>query len=128
MGLAAQSLWSNPATARSTRAAPFDAAGAVESLEAGLAAWNLRWLLLTFRVGTLTIGFEVLRAIRSDRRTKLLILTSSREQQDIVESYGLGANSYVRKPVDFEQFQQAILNLGLYWLIINEDPNRAIRS
>jgi CheY-like chemotaxis protein len=76
-------------------------------------------------------GFEVLRAIRSDHRTKLLpviILTSSREQQDIVEGYGLGANSYVRKPVDFEQFQQAILNLGLYWLVINEDPSRAVRS
>lgn len=70
-------------------------------------------------------GFEVLRAIREDPRTKLLpviVLTSSKEQQDVVESYGLGANSYVRKPVDFEEFQQAVVNLGLYWLLVNESP------
>ncbi|MGN6717491.1 MAG: response regulator [Candidatus Binatia bacterium] len=70
-------------------------------------------------------GFEVLRTIRCDLRTKLLpviVLTSSKEQQDVVESYGLGANSYVRKPVDFEEFQQAVVNLGLFWLLINESP------
>ena len=73
-------------------------------------------------------GLEVLRAIRLDPRTKLLpviILTSSKEQQDVLESYGLGANSYVRKPVDFEEFQKAVVNLGLYWLVINETPPRA---
>lgn len=70
-------------------------------------------------------GLEVLRRVRSDERTKLLpvvILTSSREQQDMVESYSLGANSYVRKPVDFDQFVEAARQLGLYWLSLNETP------
>ncbi|MCH8989020.1 MAG: response regulator [Chloroflexi bacterium] len=70
-------------------------------------------------------GLEVLRRVRSDERTKLLpvvILTSSKEQQDLVESYSLGANSYVRKPVDFTQFVEAVRQLGLYWLVLNEAP------
>ncbi len=70
-------------------------------------------------------GLEVLRRLRSDERTKLLpivVLTSSKEQQDLVESYSLGANSYVRKPVDFNQFVEAIRQLGLYWLVLNEPP------
>src|SRR5690348_3065918 len=70
-------------------------------------------------------GFEVLKALRSDERTRLLpvvILTSSREQQDIVQGYGLGANSYVRKPVEFEKFVEAVLSLGLYWLVVNQHP------
>jgi two-component system response regulator len=68
-------------------------------------------------------GLEVLRRIRADARTALLpvvILTTSREQQDIFEGYSLGANSYIRKPVDFEKFIQAIGQLGLYWLVLNE--------
>ena len=72
-------------------------------------------------------GLEVLRRVRSDERTKLLpvvILTSSKEQQDLVESYSLGANSYVRKPVDFNQFVEAVRQLGLYWLVLNEPPPR----
>ena len=70
-------------------------------------------------------GFEVLRELRADNRTKLLpvvILTSSKEQQDIANGYDLGANSYVRKPVDFQQFVEAVRQLGLYWLVINEEP------
>jgi len=70
-------------------------------------------------------GFEVLTKLRADERTKLLpvvILTSSKEQQDIVRGYGLGANSYVRKPVEFEQFVEAVRELGLYWLVLNEKP------
>ncbi|HEU4492962.1 MAG TPA: response regulator [Rubrobacteraceae bacterium] len=70
-------------------------------------------------------GLEVLRRLRSDERTRLLpvvILTSSREQQDMLDGYGLGANSYVRKPVNFEQFVRAVEQLKLYWLILNETP------
>jgi two-component system response regulator len=70
-------------------------------------------------------GLEVLRCIREDRRTKLLpvvVLTTSKEQRDLVESYELGANSYVRKPVDFSKFVEASRQLGLYWLVLNETP------
>ena len=74
-------------------------------------------------------GLEVLRRLRADERTRLLpvvILTSSREQQDMLDGYGFGANSYVRKPVNFEQFVQAIEQLKLYWLILNEAPPAAV--
>lgn len=70
-------------------------------------------------------GFEVLRRLRADGRTKLLpvvILTSSKEEQDIVNGYSRGCNSYVRKPVDFAQFSEAVRQLGLYWLLLNESP------
>ena len=74
-------------------------------------------------------GLGVLRRLRADERTRLLpvvILTSSNEEQDRVNGYGLGANSYVRKPVDFEQFVAAAAQLGLYWLVLNEPvPRRA---
>ncbi len=70
-------------------------------------------------------GLEVLRRIRADDRTRLLpvvILTSSDEERDIIEGYKLGANSYVRKPVDFTQFAEAVRQLRLYWLVLNEVP------
>ena len=70
-------------------------------------------------------GLEVLRRVRTDERTKLLpvvILTSSKEEQDMLTGYKLGANSYIRKPVDFLQFNEAVRNLGLYWLLLNESP------
>jgi two-component system, response regulator len=69
-------------------------------------------------------GLDVLRAIRADERTKLLpvvILTSSCEENDLVQSYSLGANSYIQKPVDFTQFAEAIRSLGLYWLVLNQN-------
>jgi two-component system response regulator len=70
-------------------------------------------------------GLEVLRRVRADERTRLLpvvILTSSKEEQDLITGYGLGANSYVRKPVDFNQFVEAVNRLGMYWLVLNEPP------
>jgi CheY-like chemotaxis protein len=70
-------------------------------------------------------GLEVLNRMRSDERTKLLpviVLTTSSEDRDRIESYKLGANSYVRKPVDFNQFASAVQQLGLYWLVLNEGP------
>ncbi|WP_296002530.1 response regulator [Rugamonas sp.] len=70
-------------------------------------------------------GLEVLRRIRADARTRripVVILTSSREEQDIAAGYDLGVNSYIRKPVDFNQFSETIRQLGLYWLVINEAP------
>ncbi|MBI3753761.1 MAG: response regulator [Deltaproteobacteria bacterium] len=70
-------------------------------------------------------GLEVLQRIRSEERTKLLpvvILTSSKEEQDLIKGYKLGANSYIRKPVDFNQFIEAVRQLGLYWLLLNEAP------
>ena len=70
-------------------------------------------------------GLEVLRRLRSDPRTKLtpvVILTSSNEERDLLAGYDFGANSYVRKPVDFDQFAEAVRYLGLYWLVLNQPP------
>jgi CheY-like chemotaxis protein len=70
-------------------------------------------------------GIDVLRAIRADERTRVLpvvILTSSKEDNDLVSGYAYGANSYIVKPVDFNQFAEAVRQLGLYWLILNQSP------
>ena len=70
-------------------------------------------------------GLEVLRQIKNDNRTKaipVVILTSSKEERDLVNSYHLGVNSYIQKPVDFEQFRQIVKQLGLYWVVVNEPP------
>ncbi len=70
-------------------------------------------------------GLEVLRRVRADERTRLLpvvVLTSSKEDQDVVNSYRFGCNSYVRKPVNFDEFVEAARQLGLYWLLLNEAP------
>ncbi len=75
-------------------------------------------------------GLQVLRQIRADDRTRRLpvvILTTSKEEQDVAQSYDLGANSYVRKPVDFTQFAQAVEHLGLYWLVLNESAPPKVR-
>ena len=72
-------------------------------------------------------GLKVLRRIRADDRTKRLpvvVLTSSKEDQDLLDNYNSGANSYIRKPVDFTQFSEAVRQLGLYWLVLNAPPPR----
>lgn len=70
-------------------------------------------------------GLEVLKRLKADARTRtipVVILTSSREERDLVQSYGLGANSYIQKPVDFEQFRETVKRAGFYWLLINQAP------
>ena len=70
-------------------------------------------------------GLEVLRAIKGDARTRItpvVVLTSSREDYDLIESYHLGVNSYIQKPVDFEQFRETVRKAGLYWLVTNQTP------
>ena len=73
-------------------------------------------------------GLEVLRRIKSDNRTRtipVVMLTSSREERDLVESYRLGVNSYIVKPVDFDQFKESARTLGMYWLLLNRPPKAA---
>ena len=73
-------------------------------------------------------GMEVLRQAKSDPRTKtipVVIMTSSKEERDLVAGYNLGANSYIQKPVDFDQFRETVKSVGLYWLVTNQPPSRA---
>jgi len=70
-------------------------------------------------------GMEVLKSVKSDPRTKtipVVIMTSSKEERDLVASYNLGANSYIQKPVDFDKFRETVKSVGLYWLVINQPP------
>jgi CheY-like chemotaxis protein len=72
-------------------------------------------------------GLEVLRQLKHDRRTRaipVVVMTSSREQRDMVEGYQLGVNSYIQKPVDFQEFREIVTKLGFYWLVINQSPPR----
>lgn len=97
----------------------------VEALELLFGGGELPQLVLLDLKLPRVDGLEVLRRMRADDRTRLLpvvVLTSSREERDLVESYRLGANSYVRKPVDFDEFVEAARQLGLYWLLLNEPP------
>jgi len=83
-------------------------------------------LLLDLKLPRLD-GLQLLRRLRSEPRTQLLpvvVLTSSDEDRDVIEGYRLGANSYIRKPVDFNQFTEAVRQLGLYWLVLNQSPPR----
>lgn len=100
-----------------------DGAEAVEILSNGRAD-PIGLVLLDLKLPKIG-GLEVLKRLRADPRTKLLpvvILTSSKEDTDLVQGYRLGANSYIRKPVDFPQFVDAVASLGMYWLVLNEPP------
>jgi len=82
-------------------------------------------ILLALQLPLVT-GLEVLQQIKTDERTRLIpvvVLTSSREERDIVDSYRLGVNSYITKPVDFEQFTEAVRALGMYWALLNQAPS-----
>lgn len=92
-------------------------------------AANPRVVLLDLKLPKVD-GIEVLRAIRENPRTRTLpvvVMTSSREERDIVEAYRLGVNSYIVKPVDFEQFVEATRTFGMYWLVLNQPPTEAAR-
>jgi two-component system response regulator len=85
---------------------------------------NLVLVLLDLKLPKVD-GFEVLEQIRADDKLKVLpvvVLTSSKEQQDLIDSYKMQVNSYIRKPIDFDQFIEIVKNLGLYWLVLNEPP------
>jgi two-component system response regulator len=93
---------------------------------------DLEYLVNTPRVILLDLklpkvdGLEVLKRLKEDNRTKMIpvvVLTSSREERDIIETYRLGVNSYIVKPVDFEKFVEAMRTLGMYWLLLNQPPN-----
>ena len=86
-----------------------------------------RFILLDLKLPKVD-GLEVLRQIKSDPRTRsipVIILTASREERDLVQGYQNGVNSYIQKPVDFDQFTELVKNLGLYWLVVNEPPPRS---
>ena len=92
--------------------------------EGGTLRQHARLILLDIKLPKVD-GLEVLRRCKSDPRTKnipVVVLTSSREDRDLVESYNLGVNSYVLKPVDFSQFTEAVKQLGLYWMLLNQVP------
>jgi CheY-like chemotaxis protein len=91
---------------------------------AGRADSNPKLILLDLKLPKVD-GLDVLRRIKSDPHTRsipVVVLTSSREERDIVESYQLGVNSYITKPVDFEQFVEAVQHIGFYWLLLNQPP------
>lgn len=97
-----------------------------EEREASALTQHLRVVLLDLKLPKVD-GLEVLRAMRSDPRTRQLpvvVLTSSNEEKDLIESYALGVNSYIVKPVDFDNFSAAIAELGHYWLLLNQKPAR----
>jgi two-component system response regulator len=92
---------------------------------AGRNTWDLPAVVLLDLKLPKVDGLEVLRRVRADDRTKLIpivMLTSSKQEQDLIASYSLGVNSYIRKPVDFNQFVEAVRQFGLYWLVLNEAP------
>lgn len=101
-----------------------DGVEAIEHLQGMGAKRPPSLVLLDLKLPKLS-GLEVLEKLRSDSKTKhlpVVVLTSSDEERDIAESYSLGANSYIRKPVDFDQFIDAVRQLGLYWLVFNRAP------
>jgi CheY-like chemotaxis protein len=91
---------------------------------------HLKLVLLDLKLPKVD-GLEVLKAVKNDPRTRripVVVMTSSREESDLVRSYDLGVNSYMQKPVDFDQFRQVVKHMGFYWLLINQAPPQAVVS
>jgi two-component system response regulator len=96
----------------------------------GRKSGNPRVVLLDLRLPKVD-GFEVLRALRSEDSTReipVVVLTSSKEDKDLVEAYGLGVNSFVRKPISFDEFSKTVADLGMYWLLVNQIPDPSTKK
>ena len=101
-----------------------DGAEALEFIFAGNDAPNPKLIILDLKLPKVD-GLEILRQLKADDRTKMIpvvVLTSSKEEKDVIESYKLGVNSYIVKPVDFDSFSKAVADLGLYWAVLNQGP------
>ena len=120
----ARKIWPTTFTWRAMARRPWSFSSAMEPHAERSFERPPRLILLDLKLPKVD-GMEVLKRLKADARTKtipVVILTSSKEERDLVNGYNLGANSYIQKPVDFDQFRETVKNVGLYWLLINQPP------